>query len=140
MVSDALDWRYTNPLQRVLLFVLRTRLYASCINFAARLYVLYYLPYHFWHFIFLFLISLRHFSLAFFVSLELCRCSSDSRIRGGRDTTIPSPGRSPKQPLPGIGLHDPLHGRQACPEFNSLHQGVGQISPREGLLSCRPLP
>ena len=78
--------------------------------------------------------------LLFFVSLELCRCSSDSRIRGGRDTTIPSPGRSPKQPLPGIGLHDPLHGRQACPEFNSLYQGVGQISPREGLLSCRPLP
>ena len=45
-------------------------------------------------------------------------------IGGGEDTTIPSPGRSPKQPLPGIGLHDPLHGRQACPEFNSVHQGL----------------
>ena len=48
----------------------------------------------------------------------------------GGDTTIPSPGRSPKQPLPGVGLHDPLHGRQACPESNSFHQGVSQIYPR----------
>ena len=40
---------------------------------------------------------------------------SVSTIGGGGDMTIPSPGRSPKQPLPGIGLHDPLHGRQACP-------------------------
>ena len=38
---------------------------------------------------------------------------------GGGYTTIPSPGRSPKQLLPGIGLHDPVHGRQACP--NSTH-------------------
>ena len=44
---------------------------------------------------------------------------------------IPSPGKSPK---------DPLHGWQACPEFSSFHQGVGQISPREWLFSCRPLP
>ena len=36
--------------------------------------------------------------------------SSPSTISGGGDTTIPSPRRSPKQPLPGIGLH----GRQAC--------------------------
>ena len=35
-------------------------------------------------------------------------------------------------------LHDPLHGRQACPEFNSFHQGIGHISPREGLFSCHP--
>ena len=53
---------------------------------------------------------------------------------------ILSPERSPKQPLPGIGLQDFLHYRQACPKFNSFHQGVGQISPREGLLSCRPFP
>ena len=51
-----------------------------------------------------------------------------------------SPERSPKQPLPGIGLHDPLHDRQACPKLNSFNQGVGQISLRGGLLSCRPLP
>ena len=69
----------------------------------------------------------------------LCRseCSNDW---GGGDTTIPSPGRSPKQPYPGIGLHDPLHGRKACPEFSSVHRGVCQINPREGLFSCRPLP
>ena len=59
---------------------------------------------------------------------------------GGGDTTVLSSGRSPKQPLLGIGLHDPLYGRQACPEFNLFHQGVGQMSPREGLLSFRPLP
>ena len=58
---------------------------------------------------------------------------SVSTIGGGEGTTILSPGRSPKQPLPGIGLHDPLHGRQACPKFNSFHEGFGQISPREWL-------
>ena len=59
---------------------------------------------------------------------------------GGRGYDDSVPGRSPKQPLPGIGLHDPLHDRQACPKFNSFHQEIGQISPREGLVSCRPLP
>ena len=39
--------------------------------------------------------------------------------------TISSPVGSSKQPLPGIGLHDPLHGRQACPEFIAFDQGVG---------------
>ena len=34
---------------------------------------------------------------------------SRSTIETGGDTTIPSPGRSPKQPLPGIGLHNPLY-------------------------------
>ena len=53
---------------------------------------------------------------------------------------IPSPERLPKQPLPGIRLLNPLHGRQACPEFNSFHQGVGQTSPGEGLFPDRPLP
>ena len=53
---------------------------------------------------------------------------------------ISSPRRSPKQPLAGIELHDPLHDRKACPEFYSFHQGIGQISPREGLISCRLLP
>ena len=57
-------------------------------------------------------------------------CESCSTIGKGGDTTIPSPERSPKHPLLGIGLHDPLHGRQACPEPNSFHQGVGQICTR----------
>ena len=68
------------------------------------------------------------------------RLESRSTIGGGGDTTIPSPGWSPKQPLPRIELHDPLYDRQAYPELNSFHQGVGQICPRERLFSCRPLP
>ena len=71
---------------------------------------------------------------------RLARLKSVSTTRGGGDTTIPSPEMASKQSLPGIGLHDPLHGRQACPGFNSSHQGVGQISPREGLFLCRSLP
>ena len=51
-------------------------------------------------------------------------------IGEGGDTMISSPGKSPKQPLPEIGLHDPLHGRQACPEFIAFDQGVGQICLR----------
>ena len=42
-------------------------------------------------------------------------------------TTISSPGRSSKQPLPGMRLHDPLHGPQACPKFIAFDHGVGQI-------------
>ena len=58
------------------------------------------------------------------MTTEVKSCST---IGEGGDTTIPSPWRSPKQSLPGIGLHDPLHGWQACPELNSFHRGVGQI-------------
>ena len=53
-----------------------------------------------------------------------------STIGEGGDTTISSPGRSSKQPLPEMRLHDPLHGRQACPIFIAFDQGVGQICPR----------
>ena len=53
-----------------------------------------------------------------------------STIGEGGDTTISSPGRSPKQPLPGMRLYDPLQGRQACPEFIACDQRVGQICPR----------
>ena len=70
---------------------------------------------------------------------SLARLSSCSTIGKGGDATIPSPRRSSKQPLPGIGLHDLLHGRQACSESNSFHQGVGHICPRQGLFSCRSL-
>ena len=65
---------------------------------------------------------------------------SSSTIGGGGDMTFPSTGRSPKQPLPEIRLHDPLHGRQACPELNSFHQRVVQIFTRQGLVFVRPLP
>ena len=39
-----------------------------------------------------------------------------------------------------MGLQDPLHGQQACPEFIPFHKGVGQICPRVGLTLCRSLP
>ena len=56
---------------------------------------------------------------------------------GGGDATIPSTGRSPKQPLPRIGLN---YTRQACPEFHLFRRGVGQVCTPKELFSCRPLP
>ena len=53
-------------------------------------------------------------------------------IGEGGYTTISFPGRSPKQPLPGIELHDPLHGRQACPEFIAFDQGLVKYVPGRG--------
>ena len=53
-----------------------------------------------------------------------------STIGEGGDTTVSSPGRLPKQPLPGMRLHDPLHGRQDSPEFIAFDQGVSQTCPR----------
>ena len=59
--------------------------------------------------------------------LPLIRCAqgghhfqieSVSTIGGDGDTTNSSPGRSPKQPLPGIGLHDPLHGGRCQTSFS----------------------
>ena len=46
----------------------------------------------------------------------------------GHDDFVPS--EVTKEPLPGMRLHDPLHGRQACPKFIAFDQGVGQICPR----------
>ena len=61
-----------------------------------------------------------------------CTKSIHTRATIGEDgdITIPSPRRSSKQTLSGIRLHDPLHGRQACPDFNSFHQRVVQMCPR----------
>ena len=53
-----------------------------------------------------------------------------SAIEEGGVTTISSQGRSPKQPLPWIGLHDPLHGRKACPEFIAFDLGGDQLNQR----------
>ena len=64
-------------------------------------------------------------------------CSRTDWGEGG-DTTISSPGRSPKQPLPGMRLHDPLHGRQACPKFIAFDQGLGQICPGRGYFRAVP--
>ena len=73
----------------------------------------------------------------------LCDSESDAgsvvqRVRGG-DTTIPSPGRSPKQPFARIAQHDPLPGRRACPNSTHFTRGLVKICPREGLFSYRPL-
>ena len=63
-----------------------------------------------------------------------------STVREGGDTTISSPGRSSKQPLPGMRRHDPLHGRQACPKFIAFDQGVGQnLSPVVAIFVRFPL-
>ena len=53
-----------------------------------------------------------------------------STIGEGGETTISSPGRPPKQPLPGTGLHDPLHGRQACPTSHSTRRLVKYVPSR----------
>ena len=60
--------------------------------------------------------------------------------RGGRGYDDSVPGVVIKTAPSGYRLHDPLHGREAFPEFTSFHQGVGKICPREGLFPCRPLP
>ena len=67
----------------------------------------------------------RYISVTVFFQINQ---KSRPTIGGAGDTTIPFPGWSPKQPLPRIGLHDLLYGRQACPEFNSFHQGWSNIS------------
>ena len=63
---------------------------------------------------------------------------SRSTIGGVGDTTIPSPVWSSKQSLSGIGLHDPLHGRQDCPEFTSFHQGMVKYVPGKGYFRAVP--
>ena len=50
--------------------------------------------------------------------------------RRGYDDSVP--GEVTKKNLPGIGLHDPVHGRQPCPEFNSFHQWVSKKVPSRG--------
>ena len=64
---------------------------------------------------------------------------SCSTIGEGGDTTIPSPGRSPKQPLPGMGLHAPLlHGRQACPNSTHSTRGLVKYFPVRGYYRAVP--
>ena len=47
------------------------------------------------------------------------------RLGGGRGYDDSVPGEVTKTTSLGIGRHDPLHGRQACPEFKSFQQRVG---------------
>ena len=55
-----------------------------------------------------------------------------------RGTTISSPGWSPKQPLPRIGLHDLLYGRQVA--LNSTHftRGLVKYIPGRGYFRAVP--
>ena len=69
-----------------------------------------------------------------------------STIREGGDTTISSPGRSSKQPLPGMRLHDPLHGRQACRfclrggEWNLEQFNLNTIGRQQKEVTVKPPP
>ena len=67
----------------------------------------------------------------------LCRASV-STIGGGGDTTIPSPGMSPKQPLPGIGLRHPHMVGKLAP--NSTHFTKGLVNYIPGRRSFRAVP
>ena len=57
---------------------------------------------------------------------------------GGGDSTIPSPGLSPEQPLQGTGPRDPLRCGQGWSESNFFRKGVGQKCPRERIFSSVP--
>ena len=61
-----------------------------------------------------------------------------STIGEGGYTTISSPERSPKKPLPGIGLNDLLHGWQACTEFIVFDQGSVKYVPGRGYFRAVP--
>ena len=76
--------------------------------------------------------------------------TSVSTIGGGGDTTIPSPGRSKKQPLPGIGLRHPtwsaslLRIQLISPGGWSNISPVGDLfvpsPPKTGTKFLHPLP
>ena len=69
-----------------------------------------------------------------------CYTKVIQRLGRWGDLAILSPGISPEQPLQETGLHDPLHGRQACSESNSFHILVGLVKyvPSRGY--CRVVP
>ena len=64
--------------------------------------------------------------------------TSVSTIGGGGDTTIPSPGRSPKQPLPGIGLRHPHMVGKLAPNSTHFTRGLVEYIPDRG--SFRAVP
>ena len=55
---------------------------------------------------------------------------------GGLHDSIP--GNITRKLFPGIGLHDPLNGRQAQPQFISLHLGSGQMCSRSRCFRAVP--
>ena len=51
---------------------------------------------------------------------------------------ISSPGRSPKYPLPGIGLHDLLRGRQIVPNSIYFTKALVKQAPGRGYFRVVP--
>ena len=63
---------------------------------------------------------------------------SVSTIGGGGDTTISSPGRSPKQPLPGIGLRHPHTVGKFAPNSTHFTRGLVKYIPSRGCFRAVP--
>ena len=64
--------------------------------------------------------------------------TSVSTIGGGGDTTIPSPGRSPKQPLPGMGLRHPHMVGKLAPNSTHFTTGLVKYIPGRGYFRAVP--
>ena len=64
--------------------------------------------------------------------------TSVSTIGAGGDTTIPSPGRSPKQPLPGIGLRHPHMVGKLAPNSTYFTRGLVKYIPGRGCFRAVP--
>ena len=71
-----------------------------------------------------------HFDASGPCELSMFRTQEGFNDWGGRGYDDFVPEEVTKTALPGMRLHDPLHGRQACPEFIAFDQRVGQICPR----------
>ena len=72
---------------------------------------------------------------------SLCTFSAQtsvSKIGGGEDTTIPSPARSPKQPLPGKGLRHPHMVVKLAPNSTHLTRGLVKYIPGRGCFYAVP--
>ena len=61
-------------------------------------------------------------------------------MNGGGGSIITSPWVLPNIPLPGIGLHNPLHGRQACLKLHSFYEWFDLKHSLEGVFHAGPLP
>ena len=77
---------------------------------------------------------LHEWSEAYFVTL-IGECFNDWGGRGYDDSV---PVEVTKKKPSGDRTTSSPHGRQACPEFNSFRQGVGQICSRRGYFRAVP--
>ena len=74
-------------------------------------------------------------SLSIFCPLP---AGSVSTIGGGGDTTIPPPGRSPKQSLPGIGLRHPHMVGKLAPNSTHFTRELVKYVPGRGFFRAVP--